>query len=66
MPGVIDFERRRYIEPQAVIDDLVGQTARQAEAIGQLNAKVARLERELTELTRPPAEEINKRFNELF
>ena len=42
--GTRAFERRCQDDPHGVIRDLVAQTTKQANAIRQLNAQVARLE----------------------
>lgn len=42
------FDRRRMEDPQSVIDDLLGQTTRQATAIHELAKRVAELENILT------------------
>lgn len=39
----ISFEERRLSDPQGLIDDLVGQTTRQAVAISEKNTEIDRL-----------------------
>lgn len=44
------FGERRQTDPQGVIDDLIGQTTKQAKAIQELNQQLKKLEKEYENL----------------
>jgi hypothetical protein len=44
------FEQRRQNDPQSVIDDLIGQTSRQAKAINEHKKQIEQLNVEINSL----------------
>lgn len=55
------FDTRRQVDPQGLIDDLVAQTTRQAQAINALNKEIENFKALLDQNNIPiPAEPVKK------